>query len=283
MLYSYGIILQLLVHFLLPCCYFAEVPLYTNDWVVEVLHPGVNPDLLADKHGFVNIGQVGSLENIYHFRRQDVLERSSGTADSHTLRLRSDSQVRWTEQQAIVKRVKRDFVTPADPLWKRQWYLDSNQLGHNVLPVWEQGLTGRGVVVSVVDDGVQYSHPDLQNNYDRNASYSNNNVKFYRSDHGTACAGVISAAKNNDCGVGVAYEAKVGGVRVLEQENVISSFVSVDEAKALSFNTQYVDIYSSSWGPEDDGKTIDGPGQATQRAFENGVIKVYLSNLCCYR
>jgi hypothetical protein len=112
MLYSYGIILQLLVHFLLPCCYFAEVPLYTNDWVVEVLHPGVNPDLLADKHGFVNIGQVkapsntqgtssdlflmqvGSLENIYHFRRQDVLERSSGTADSHTLRLRSDSQVK---------------------------------------------------------------------------------------------------------------------------------------------------------------------------------------------
>ena len=50
--------------------------------------------------------------------------------------------------------------------------------------------------------------------------------------------------------------------------------MSVDEAKALSFNTQYVDIYTSSWGPDDDGKLVEGPGPATQRAFENGVIKV---------
>ena len=33
------------------------------------------------------------------------------------------------------------------------------------------------------------------------------------------------------------------------------------EARSLSFNPDHVDIYSSSWGPNDDGKTVDGPGK----------------------
>ena len=32
------------------------------------------------------------------------------------------------------------------------------------------------------------------------------------------------------------------------------------EARALSLNPNHIDIYSASWGPEDDGKTVDGPG-----------------------
>jgi len=33
------------------------------------------------------------------------------------------------------------------------------------------------------------------------------------------------------------------------------------EARSLSFNPDHVAIYSSSWGPNDDGKTVDGPGK----------------------
>lgn len=46
------------------------------------------------------------------------------------------------------------------------------------------------------------------------------------------------------------------------------------EAKALSLNTDYIDIYSASWGPEDDGETVDGPGPLAKRAFVNGVTSV---------
>ena len=43
------------------------------------------------------------------------------------------------------------------------------------------------------------------------------------------------------------------------------------EARSLSLNPQVVDIYSASWGPDDDGKTVDGPGPLTKRAIEEGV------------
>lgn len=43
------------------------------------------------------------------------------------------------------------------------------------------------------------------------------------------------------------------------------------EARALSLNPQHIDIYSASWGPEDDGKTVDGPGPLAKKAFSNGI------------
>ena len=54
------------------------------------------------------------------------------------------------------------------------------------------------------------------------------------------------------------------------------SFFSVSdavEARSLSFNPDHVDIYSSSWGPNDDGKTVDGPGKLASRAFKNGITR----------
>ena len=45
------------------------------------------------------------------------------------------------------------------------------------------------------------------------------------------------------------------------------------EARSLSLNPQAVDIYSASWGPDDDGQTVDGPGPLTRRAIEEGAIK----------
>ena len=45
------------------------------------------------------------------------------------------------------------------------------------------------------------------------------------------------------------------------------------EARSLSLNPQAVDIYSASWGPDDDGQTVDGPGPLTRRAIEEGVSR----------
>lgn len=38
-------------------------------------------------------------------------------------------------------------------------------------------------------------------------------------------------------------------------------------------NPDHIDIYSASWGPEDDGKTVDGPGRLALRAFIDGIKK----------
>ena len=39
------------------------------------------------------------------------------------------------------------------------------------------------------------------------------------------------------------------------------------EARSLSLNPQAVDIYSASWGPDDDGQTVDGPGPLTRDVY----------------
>ena len=56
------------------------------------------------------------------------------------------------------------------------------------------------------------------------------------------------------------------GVRMLD-----GSVNDAVEAKALGLNPNHIDIYSASWGPEDDGMTVDGPGPLARRAFIYGV------------
>ena len=42
------------------------------------------------------------------------------------------------------------------------------------------------------------------------------------------------------------------------------------EAKSLSFRRDYIDIFQISWGPDDDGKTFDGPGKFTKFVLKDG-------------
>ncbi len=46
------------------------------------------------------------------------------------------------------------------------------------------------------------------------------------------------------------------------------------ESSSLMHKRDYIDIYSASWGPEDDGLTVDGPGNLTKKALEEGVKHV---------
>jgi hypothetical protein len=45
------------------------------------------------------------------------------------------------------------------------------------------------------------------------------------------------------------------------------------EGEALSFALDGVDVYSASWGPNDDGQTVEGPGRLAQRALIKGVTQ----------
>lgn len=59
------------------------------------------------------------------------------------------------------------------------------------------------------------------------------------------------------------------GVRMLD-----GSVTDVVESSSLHLNPQHIDIYSSSWGPSDNGQTVDGPGRLAKKAFTDGVAKV---------
>lgn len=49
------------------------------------------------------------------------------------------------------------------------------------------------------------------------------------------------------------------------------------EANSMGHEPHKIHIYSASWGPTDDGKTVDGPRNATMRAIVQGVNEVSAS------
>ncbi|XP_024850911.1 proprotein convertase subtilisin/kexin type 4 isoform X6 [Bos indicus] len=270
----------------------ARAPIYVSSWAVRVSQGYQEVDRLARKFGFVNFGQVGGTQidgrrredifpdgQYFHLRHRGVVQQSLTPHWGHRLRLKKDPKVQWFQQQTVQRRVKRSLVVPTDPWFSKQWYMNNEmQSDLNILQVWSQGLSGQGVVVSVLDDGIEKDHPDLWANYDPLASYDFNDYdpdpqpRYTPSDenrHGTRCAGEVAAMANNRfCGAGVAYNTRIGGVRMLD-----GTITDVIEAQSLSLQPQHIHIYSASWGPEDDGRTVDGPGILTREAFRRGVTK----------
>jgi proprotein convertase subtilisin/kexin type 1 len=188
----------------------------------------------------------------------------------------------WKEEEALdnpEQPVPKDEMFN-DELWDHQWYLhDTRYLSKNlpdislhVEAVWKKGITGKGVRVVVLDDGIDHEHPDLKDNYDPDISYDFNSgdndpaPQDVVNSHGTRCAGEIAMkADNHLCGVGVAHNATIGGIRMLDGK--ISDTL---EGLALSYALDKVDIFSSSWGPNDDGATVEGPGRLAAEALKKG-------------
>jgi len=240
-------------------------------WAVE-LAPDVDPYEFGAQH---QLRLVDSFAPSFHIYEGD-LERN---------RAARDAAVKWAEEQVPQRRYpKRPVVARLedDPLYGDQWHLQGGEHGVGPIPA---GATGRGIIISIVDDGLQHTHPELSANYD--ARYSGNynggphgagdpapNTAGPDSDaHGTAAAGVaVGVAHNGHCGMGVAPEARVAGVRL-----IAGPATDLQEAQALTRHSEAVHIYSSSWGPEDSAHGIEGPGRLVREALaHNGKGRVYV-------
>ncbi|TWW76684.1 proprotein convertase subtilisin/kexin type 7 [Takifugu flavidus] len=233
---------------------------------------------VAEQAGLQSRGQIGQLQGHY------LLCSKGGAAASvwgsgHGEVLAAHPDVLWHSQEKVLSRSKRSLAFN-DPSYPKQWHLHNvhnKGMDINVTGVWEHNVTGQGVTVVVVDDGVEHTHQDIQSNYSPEGSYdlnSNDPDPMPHPDphsdnhHGTRCAGEIAAVPNNSfCAVGVAYGSKVAGIRVLDGP-------LTDSLEAVAFNKHYQvnDIYSCSWGPEDDGSTVDGPHPLGKAALQHGVI-----------
>jgi len=179
---------------------------------------------------------------------------------------------------------------PTDPMFAQQWNLrNTGQVGGiagsdpNFITAWNTTL-GQNVRIGIVDDGVDYLHPDLSAGYD--AAYSwdfdENNAdpapvygdQFNGDNHGTAVAGIALARANNGIGIsGAAPGARWSAIRLVgaNAAGVETPTTDAMEASALGWKNNNIDIYNNSWGPEDDGNILLGPGALARAAIQNAI------------
>jgi len=192
-----------------------------------------------------------------------------------------------------------------DPLYGYQWHLNNTGQTNfatnagtagqdlNVDSVIVDGITGNGVKVSIVDDGLEIAHEDLVDNviagsWDLIDSDNDPTQVDPCADeddcggHGTSIAGIIAAKGWNNKGVrGIAPNASIIGYNFLENAT------QANEDKSLGVNSPgsvTVDIYNMSYGfkyPKDgDGNTLanyDLPSYLTtsqESSLLNGVTNL---------
>ena len=167
-----------------------------------------------------------------------------------------------------------------EPLFNEQWYLKSAaDQGANVQQAWSQTtesgepIYGTGVLIAIVDDGLQHDHEDLKANYDPSASYD---FIFKDNDpypidtkidaHGTGAAGVAAGFGFNGIGItGAAPDASISGLRIIGKGSSEKK-----KARALVYSLDTVDIYSNSWGPAVWGNFLP-LSPLVRSAFETGI------------
>jgi hypothetical protein len=156
-------------------------------------------------------------------------------------------------------------VEPNDPLYPNQWNMERIQAGGPGFTGWDITTGDASVVVAVLDEGVDLTHPDLQ------FSTPGINLGTMMPDgsptgnHGTPCAGIVAATFNNSLGVaGVAGNARIMPLAV-------QTWSDVEIAAGINFaadNGARVISMSFGWDPWD--HAIIDP--AIQHAFDSDVV-----------
>ncbi|MBX7259916.1 MAG: S8 family serine peptidase, partial [Candidatus Hydrogenedentes bacterium] len=184
----------------------------------------------------------------------------------------------------FIERKATKKLVPNDTLYPNQWHLkNTGQQGTagndvNIQSAWDQ-VTGAGINIAIVDDGLETAHEDLAANartdIDIDIDYGDNDPTpdVVGDDHGTSCAGVAAAKGNNALGVcGAAFNASLVGVRLISLATT-----DAQDAQALGYlvapplATDRVSISSNSWGPADDGATLATMPPLTAAAVLNGI------------
>jgi kexin len=234
---------------------------------------------LRRRSGFAEPNLLDGVRGFVHdVPRQRIKKRMPPPPPGYQARHVLDFGARSGEANEFAVAKQADIMKTldiSDPIFKDQWHLiNTVQVGHdiNVTGAWLQGYTGKGTIVAMVDDGIDMTSEDLKDNYYAEGSWDFNDPgpepkpRLSDDHHGTRCAGEIAAVRNNVCGVGVAYDGKISGLRILSK--IISD---EDEAVAMTYDFQHNQIYSCSWGPPDDGRAMEAPGIPIKQAMLKGV------------
>lgn len=156
-----------------------------------------------------------------------------------------------------------------DPLFGAQWplYNDGSVYREavagadiNVIPAWKKTAGRNDVIVAVLDEGVQYDHPDLAanmwNGIGKNFCSLDNTDITWGKGHGTHVAGTIAAVNNNNVGIsgiaggtGSGDGVKIMSCQIFHPTNGRRDASSSDVAAAFKYAADNgAVICQNSWG-----------------------------------
>ena len=136
-------------------------------------------------------------------------------------------------------------LKPNDPYYGRQWYL--KRIG--VPSAWKH-TQGKGIVVAVIDTGVDARHADLKKNLLKGTDALNNDSDpTDPQGHGTSVSGIIAAVTNNKIGVaGIAPQAKILPIRACSAVGENTCDVDATTNAILYAVQQGADVINMSLG-----------------------------------
>ena len=189
---------------------------------------------------------------------------------------------------------KSPLLTPNDPLYVDQWYIPYIKADS----LWETTTGDTTEIISILDSGVDYLHPDLINkiwtNYneipDNGIDDDNNGYiddvrgwDFVNQDidpkddnsHGTHCAGIAGAEADNGIGIaGVSWGAKIMPIKVFHS-NGIGYFSHIAQGFWYAAENGST-IFSNSWSSTGESLTIR---VAMEYAYAYGLIVAAAGNM----
>jgi subtilisin family serine protease len=194
-------------------------------------------------------------------------------------KLAADPRVALAERQAWA----RADMAPNDPYYVNQWaFLNTGALAGSVAgcdakiaPAWDWGR-GDGVVIAVVDTGVDFSQPDLVGKmHPASWDYVHNDATvFHPADgdrHGTHVAGTAAAITNNAVGgAGTAFNAQIMSLKFLAGP-WDNGLVADGAAAIVRAADNGADVINCSWGTPDYVQVL---ADAVTYAASKGVLVV---------
>jgi subtilisin family serine protease len=140
-----------------------------------------------------------------------VVEVPDGQTNEAIAALEAAPAVEYVEPEVLLQ---ASDISPNDSLWSQQW----GPKRIRAPAAWEATRGSAGVVVAVVDTGVDVAHPDLAGALLPGRDFVNNDSNADDDNgHGTAAAGVIAARTNNVVGeAGVCWNCSILPVKVLD-------------------------------------------------------------------
>jgi thermitase len=200
----------------------------------EIITTESGAQVVADEF-VVKYKDEATFNDKQEFKEVMNLEKSRVTRDSlkkmdiEQVKLKEDVQtesiaetIENLENDPAVQYIEPNYVMSIqsvnDPGYSEQWSL--NKIG--VEEIWAETMGSSGVVIAVLDTGIDYSHPDRPKNIVLGYDFINDDSNPQDDHgHGTFVSGVIAANTNNSTGIaGICQNCSIMPVKVMDNNGM---------------------------------------------------------------